>query len=210
MMKYINISNVYQRQYRGEKRNYMTQLQFFIGWLLLTIILFALVIHFKINIEAKIWIKKYKYKCLCLIKLKFLNIVNTVIREIENDRNKMLLDSNFYIGKLEYRDNTTYSEIVSIYFLISITEDNKLKFSIYKDLNSNNYMTTSFSAYITDKSLFNRKLSKVEKELLISLGLLEDMNIESSRVSVSVSGKFTSDINNIDITDTELENLDLV
>ena len=188
----------------------MTQLQFFIGWILLTIILFALAIHFKINIEAKRWIRKYKLRCLCLIKLKFLIIVNTVIKEIEKDNDKMSLYSNSYIGKLEYKDNEDNSEIISLYFLISITEENKLKFSIYNDSDFNSNPLTSFSAYITDKSLFNRKLSKVEKEFLISLGLLEDMNIESSKVSVSVSGKFISDINNSDIKDTDLDTLNLI
>ena len=194
-----------------EKRGiYMTQLQFFIGWILLTIILFALAIHFKINIEAKRWIRKYKLKCLYLIKLKFLIIVNTVIKEIEKDNDKMSLYSNSYIGKLEYKDNEDNSEIISLYFLISITEENKLKFSIYNDSDFNSNPLTSFSAYITDKSLFNRKLSKVEKEFLISLGLLEDMNIESSKVSVSVSGKFISDINNSDNKDTDLDTLNLI
>lgn len=188
----------------------MTQLQFFIGWILLTIILFALAIHFKINIEAKRWIRKYKLRCLYLIKLKFLIIVNTVIKEIEKDNDKMSLYSNSYIGKLEYKDNEDNSEIISLYFLISITEENKLIFSIYNDSDFNSNPLTSFSAYITDKSLFNRKLSKVEKEFLISLGLLEDMNIESSKVSVSVSGKFISDINNSDIKDTDLDTLNLI
>ena len=207
MMKYINISNVYQRQYRGEKRNYMTQLQFFIGWLLLTIILFALDIHFKMNREIK---KNDKAKYLALIKMKFLNIIITIIKIAEKYNDKTTLDFN-YIGKIEYRDNDDYSEIVSLYFLVSIIDSaKKILFSIYKDSDFNSNPLTSFIAYESDKTLFNRKLSKVEKELLISLGLLEDMNIESSRVSVSVSGKFISDINNIDITDTELENLDLV
>ena len=184
----------------------MTELDFLLGWLLLTIILFALALHIKevhrLNVN-----KKNALSCAGLMGIKkMLNVLEAVtdgcnIESIGDDDNPLSVK---YGGILKYKfkDN----DVTEVFSFIIIIEDkaNIMKAMISDNSSNRRHKTIHvdmIKALTINPDHFYKTLSKKKRKVLSKIGFLE-FGVKKCDIDFSVSGTYVSNL--YELTDDKI------
>lgn len=186
----------------------MTELDFLLGWLLLTIVLFKLALYIK-DIPRLYTIKKNAISCAGLMGIKkMIDVLEAVIdgyniESIGDEDNPL---SVIYNGVLKYKFKD--KDIMEAFSFIIIIEEDKANIMkvMITDNSSNKHNVIHIDmikALTTNPDHFYKTLSKKKRNVLSKIGFLE-FGVEKHDIDFSVSGTYVSDL--YELTDNEIDN----
>ena len=185
----------------------MTELDFLLGWLLLTIVLFKLALYIK-DIPRLYTIKKNAISCAGLMGIKkMINVLEAVtdgcnIESIGDEDNPL---SVIYSGVLKYKFKD--KDIMEAFsFIIIIGDKANIMKAMITDNSRNKHNVIHIDmikALTTNPDHFYKTLSKKKRNVLSKIGFLE-FGVEKCDIDFSVSGTYVSNL--FELTDDEINN----